>query len=42
MQNLERAYWDDIRIRYLDENNPMEGIAIAPSEFDTRRSRLRT
>jgi hypothetical protein len=42
MQNLERAYWDDIRIRYLDEKNPMEGIAIAPSEFDTRRSRLRT
>jgi len=42
LQNLERAYWDDIRIRYLDEKNPMEGIAIAPSEFDTRRSRLRT
>jgi ribonuclease Z len=34
MQNLERAYWDDVRIRYLDEQYPMEGIAIAPSEFD--------
>jgi hypothetical protein len=42
MQNLEGAYWDDIRIRYVDEKNPMEGIEIAPSEFDTGRSRLRT
>lgn len=33
MQNLERAYADDIRIRYEDEKNPMEGVAIAPSEY---------
>ncbi|MBV8849602.1 MAG: MBL fold metallo-hydrolase, partial [Methylobacteriaceae bacterium] len=32
-QNLERAYWDDIRIRYQDEKYPMEGVTIAPSEF---------
>src|SRR6516164_5458541 len=33
MQNLERAYAEDIRIRYEDEKNPMEGVAIAPSEY---------
>ena len=33
MQNLERAYQDDIRIRYADEKNPMEGVAIAPSDY---------
>ena len=33
MQNLERAYADDIRIRYADEKNPMEGVAIAASEY---------
>jgi len=33
MQNLERAYADDVRIRYDDEKNPMEGVAIAPSEY---------
>src|SRR5262249_19338221 len=33
MQNLERAYADDIRIRYEDEKNPMEGVAIAASEY---------
>ena len=37
MQIFKRAYWDDIRIRYLDLKNPMEGIAIAPSEFDTQQ-----
>jgi ribonuclease Z len=33
MENLERAYADDIRIRLADEKNPQEGVAIAPSEF---------
>jgi ribonuclease Z len=33
MQNLERAYHDDIRIRLADEKNPIEGVAIAPSEY---------
>src|SRR5262249_12256897 len=33
MQNLERAYADDIRIRYEDEKNPMEGVAIGASEY---------
>ena len=33
MQNLERAYADDIRIRFADEKNPREGVAIAPSEY---------
>jgi ribonuclease Z len=33
MQNLERAYADDIRIRLADEKNPIEGVAIAPSEY---------
>jgi len=31
MQNLERAYAEDIR--YADEKNPMEGVAIAASEY---------
>ena len=31
--SLERAYADDIRIRYEDEKNPMEGVAIAASEY---------
>ena len=33
MQNLERAYGDDIRIRLADEKNPIEGVKIAPSEY---------
>jgi ribonuclease Z len=33
MQNLERAYADDIRIRLADEKNPQEGVAISPSEY---------
>ena len=33
MQNLERAYADDIRIRLADEKNPIEGVTIAPSEY---------
>jgi len=33
MENLARAYADDIRIRIADENNPPEGVAIAPQEF---------
>ena len=33
MQNLERAYADDIRIRLADEKNPIEGVAIAPTEY---------
>jgi ribonuclease Z len=33
MQNLERAYKDDIRIRAADERNPAEGVAIAPLEY---------
>src|SRR5215470_12745131 len=33
MQNLERAYADDIRIRIADEKNPVEGVAISPSEY---------
>lgn len=33
MQNLERAYEADIRIRHADEKNPLEGVAIAPSEY---------
>src|SRR5262249_35653389 len=35
MQNLERAYADDVRIRIADEKNPAEGVAIAPSEYTT-------
>ena len=41
MQNLERAYADDIRIRYEDEKNPMEGVAIAASEYATTASSMR-
>src|SRR5262245_21073059 len=33
MQNLEKAYADDIRIRVADEKNPIEGAAIDPAEF---------
>ena len=33
MQNLERAYADDVRIRIADEKNPAEGVAIAPSDY---------
>ena len=33
MRNLEKAYADDIRIRWDDEHYAMEAIAIAPSEF---------
>ena len=34
MENLERAYADDIRIRIADEKLPPGGIAIDVSEFD--------
>jgi hypothetical protein len=33
MQNLERAYADDIRIRLADEKNPIEGVAIAKGHY---------
>ena len=33
MQNLEKAYADDLRIRWDHEHFAMEAIAIAPSEF---------
>lgn len=33
MQNLERAYADDVRVRLADEKNPIEGVTIAPSEY---------
>jgi len=33
MQNLEKAYADDVRIRIADEKNPPEGAAIDPSEY---------
>src|SRR5262249_54858220 len=33
MQNLEKAYADDVRIRIADEKNPPEGAAINASEF---------
>src|SRR5690242_60754 len=33
MQNLEKAYADDIRIRIADEKNPPEGVAIDPKEY---------
>ena len=35
MQNLERAYADDVRIRLADEKNPADGIAISPSQYTT-------
>ena len=31
-ENLQRAYDDDIRIRYEDEKNPLEGVAVVASE----------
>ena len=34
MANLEKAYADDIRIRYNDEKFAMEAIAIAASDFN--------
>ncbi len=34
MENLERAYADDIRIRVADEKLPLQGIATDVSEFD--------
>src|SRR5258708_30414727 len=33
MENLERAYAADIRIRLADEKNPPEGIAVKVEEF---------
>jgi ribonuclease Z len=33
MQNLERAYADDVRVRLADEKNPIDGVRIAPSEY---------
>src|SRR5262247_1989984 len=33
MQNLERAYADDIRIRSEDEKNPLKGVAVSVSEY---------
>jgi ribonuclease Z len=34
MENLERAYADDIKIRVVDEKLPLSGIAADVSEFD--------
>src|SRR4029079_15624774 len=34
MENLERAYADDIKIRVADEKLPLSGIAIDVSEYD--------
>jgi ribonuclease Z len=34
MENLERAYADDIRIRHADEKLPLSGIATDVTEFD--------
>jgi ribonuclease Z len=34
MENLERAYADDIRIRHADEKFPLSGIATDVTEFD--------
>jgi ribonuclease Z len=34
MENLERAYADDIKIRVADEKLPLSGIAIGVSEYD--------
>ena len=34
MENLERAYADDIRIRVADEKLPLSGIATDVTEFD--------
>src|SRR5262245_21011114 len=33
MQNLERAYADDIRIRSEDEKNPVNGVAVSASDY---------
>jgi ribonuclease Z len=35
MENLERAYADDIRIRHADEMFPLSGIATDVTEFDS-------
>src|SRR5262245_41012679 len=35
MENLERAYADDIRIRHADEKLQLSGIATAVTEFDS-------
>jgi ribonuclease Z len=35
MENLERAYADDIRIRHADEKFPLAGIATDVTEFDS-------
>ena len=35
MENLERAYADDIRIRHADEKFPLSGIATDVTEFDS-------
>src|SRR4029453_11079619 len=34
MENLERAYADDIRIRHADEKLPLSGIATAVTRLD--------
>ena len=34
MENLERAYADDIKIRHADEKFPLSGIATEVTEFD--------
>jgi ribonuclease Z len=34
MENLERAYADDIKIRHADEKFPLAGIATEVTEFD--------
>ena len=34
MENLERAYADDIKIRVADEKLPLSGIAVDVSEYD--------
>ena len=34
MENLERAYADDIKIRHADEKFPLSGIATDVTEFD--------
>src|SRR5688500_586688 len=35
MDNLERAYAADIKIRVIDEKLPLEGVALDVTEFDT-------
>jgi ribonuclease Z len=34
MENLERAYADDIKIRHADEKFPLSGIAVDVTEYD--------